>query len=1188
MLISPLEMSYSSNAGSANQWSAQDATSCFALPVGAAPYGDNITVGDVPLNQTILDTPTVVCPAGCSPNYLSCGSMARHYIDAYLYHITQITGEPRVLPTSALNTQCWNEMPDVGKLMAVTGYFQQNLTPLSDWEFGRVAQIEIYCTEGGQVAVTATVPFPDASGLQYTYTNARQRVLLKLMASSDYDAALGIGFTCTHCMYFMLEGVSAQPFLVMLVGSVKGLLVCYLFYFVGRLAERKKRRRMTYVVTRGDLLERLEAVKWILGMRREELRQRRGRKESGPSELEEMSSVLRERERRATNDGLFSMTTAELVAEKRHIRLSIEGVEAAYNGTHEHVGHLSRFLNRVVPNPIDLAIFLLLRLLSFKKHEDVVRVRKVIARTFSSATLSRAELAAHLGVVLSGAHCHYNSPHPQLHITVPSTPTRATPPNSQLIEGLLDKSSGRLSNGAYDDKRWYAFARYFAEHLTSDEHVWLLKHTLDTPPPLQSEKAILLQNAELRHTHLLLNAVFVTYSALMERVSNAAPAAAGLSVMSRRRNTSHSVGGISSGDTKTDRSAGVSVEAAVAFFRQEVTGYAKEWAQLGCLAGTQQSSTRFRRQLGVVGERLNEPLPNLGFGQLLYDDDSDFSDAEELRNGADANAGLRSALSVLEQRLRFQMDTLLLLRAHKGDVTFAVEEAPDAPRITKVRFASHIEESYIPAAQSDEDANPNTEAPLTSSNFVKSVHIFQSKMRDDGDELTSAVAAPHPPPPGMSLQEAADTDSEVVSIAVKAAVHVEKALHKDVDVDLAEQIVSTEHDAHFSSMSTADIVLQMLRFSHEFNARIEERQAHFDYSKMYTQQLDEALAPNAFLVLFGIFSALASVMVYSVEVLSKAASEKDKYTTFEVYQCIFFRFVNTTTFPTLLVDIFARADQIARSPSADEEEGFFGKLIPLKLGGAKKKRVLVDRAARRTFTHRARSIASDKLLLLTLILFSPPLITHVLPGCVMYAWLLITPVVLFFGLESWISTRLEALDATFVASLQAPTNRGDYESEASNRSYSEDGNDLPPQFDIVTADDVFMPVLRNMEAEEANFGMFTRMRRSLDPTTTIFIVRSLLRVVLIFLLMVAISASYTYMSVYVYAGSPLVAQPPDKGIYGNLYGGVTTYERTGSYSATSYLGAIVTDFTGRSIECTLEGILKELPVMVQTGLFSLF
>eukprot|EP00657_Telonema_sp_P-1_P008194 TRINITY_DN28934_c0_g1_i1.p1 TRINITY_DN28934_c0_g1~~TRINITY_DN28934_c0_g1_i1.p1 ORF type:complete len:137 (-),score=27.76 TRINITY_DN28934_c0_g1_i1:8-418(-) len=100
-----------------------------------------------------------------------------------------------------------------------------------------------------------------------------------------------------------------------------------------------------------------------------------------------------------------------------------------------------------------------------------------------------------------------------------------------------------------------------------------------------------------------------------------------------------------------------------------------------------------------------------------------------------------------------------------------------------------------------------------------------------------------------------------------------------------------------------------------------------------------------------------------------------------------------------------------------------------------------------------------------------------------------------------------------------------------------------------------MPVLRNMQEEEANMSMMAKLRQYLDPTTTVFVVRSLLRVVLIFLLMVVLSASYTYMAVYVYARGPLL----------DTHGGITSYERTGSYSSTSYLGAIVTDYMGRSI-----------------------
>ena len=408
-----------------------------------------------------------------------------------------------------------------------------------------------------------------------------------------------------------------------------------------------------------------------------------------------------------------------------------------------------------------------------------------------------------------------------------------------------------------------------------------------------------------------------------------------------------------------------------------------------------------------------------------------------------------------------------------------------------------------------------------------------------------------------------------------------------MDLCKLSEVVAKERDSFFASLSTADMVLQMLRFSQEFNVRIEERQAHFDYSKMYTQQLDEALAPTAFLILYGIATALFGVVVYVVEVLSKVSSEQqDKYTAFEVYQCIFFRFINTTTFPTLLVDIFARADQHARNPtSGDDEDGnYFGRLLPLNLGASRRRnRALADREYRRTFAHRARHIASDKLLLLTLLLFSPPLITHVIPGCVLYGWLLIAPIVLFFGFESWISSWLEAYDASFAAPISWPSPTVSHSSPIGRQLTA-----VQVEEEGTTANELFLPLLRSMDEEEAKLGLLAHMRRRLDPTTTIFVVRSLLRVVFIFLLMAVMSASYTYMAVYVYADSTLVAQPPDAGLHGILYGGVTTYKRTGSYSKTSYLGAITTDFRGRSMDCILETILTKFAVMLQTGLVSIF
>ena len=777
MVIPTLSVQYSNIDGSgdgSNQWSVDDAVSCQALPAGAPSYGNNITAGGLTFNTNADLASPVVCPIKCTPDYASCASLARHFFDSYLFHSTHITGQPYVLPLGPLNQVCWDSMPDVSRFQSAVGYFQQpDLS--TDWAFGRVAKVEFYCTTDGKVALTAIVPEGSANGLHYTYTNAKRRVLLKLMSSSDYDASLGIGFTCTHCMYFMLEGVSAQPFAVMLVGSVKGLLLCYLFYFVGRLAGKKKRQRMAYVVTRGDLLDRLEAVKWILGIRRKELRASRGQQklqqntiacEQGGSSLEEYAAFLRGREHSAIDDGLFAMSTVDLVAEKRHIRECIHRVELAYSGKQNHSSRLSRFLHRLVPNPIDLVIFLMLRLLSLKKHDDVIRVRKAIARTFSSATLSRTELAAHLGVVLT------NSQYPLSHVPLYSPPTWATPPtafppkgalsaqqpaSNQLTDRLLASTHvASVAEVGEADQRWYAFARYFAEHLTSVGQVWLVKHTLDTPPPLQSEKATMQQNAELRHTHLLLHATYLLYCSLMDRVgappsSGMSPNPQGMPIPSRRRNASNLQ--LLNGDSSTPRreedtrngeegsglGATISVDAAVAFLRQEVTAYAKEWVQLGCLNLPQHPTTC--EPPSKRGSPLRSPIsPNSQVAPFhsttvasykTAQQDSDFSDVEDTKchaSIAEAVAGL-AHLSRAEKSLQFQMDTLLMLRAHVSDVSFTEEADAGARCVTKVRFASRLEAFTTPEHQSDledgEVPDPNTTEAhnLTSSNFVKSVHV---------------------------------------------------------------------------------------------------------------------------------------------------------------------------------------------------------------------------------------------------------------------------------------------------------------------------------------------------------------------------------------------------------------------------------------------------------------------------------
>ena len=952
----------------------------------------------------------------------------------------------------------------------------------------------------------------------------------------------------------------------------------------------------------------------------------------------------------ADRDGLLTLTTPELLAEKRRLRASLSVVDAAYQRTQNSVGPITRFLNRVVPNPIDLVIFLLLRLLNFRKEEEMSRVRKLIATTFASATLSRTELACHLGGILSGCSAGDGSPRrsppPTAFATTHLSSHRHTINSSVLDERLLPPMS-TLSGALPQDTRWFAFARYYAEHLTSDEHSWMLKQALDNPPPLQSERATDLQSRELHHTQVLLNTVFITYCALMDRVSSGSSTSCpGLGILSRRGDMPDipAPPGNHQHDSRNNRhrskkGGGVSLDAAVAFFKQEVSSYAKEWAALGCtdlgpvFDLTQSAATAtvdVRRSFDNGSDYCGNGGAGSVFsmsGRFIYDGDSDVSDSDDWDAPAAENVSTGQLDSNhphmevgIEQQLRFQMDTLLLCKRHKNDITLVYEDHPhhdgqeepierSASRFTKVQFSTRIDDTYAgefsSCSDGDGDASiVNEEPPTTSSNFVKSVKIFQTRMREDGDL-----------PPTSSLGNAGDADptkegAENPTAATPApkAILAEKwdagvAKHEGAAYGIPDeaisvlgvsQLINDAHAQHFASMSTADIVLQLLRFSHEFTSRIAERQAHFDYSKMYTRQLDEALAPNAFLVLYGLSVAILNVGVFTIEVVSRAARDESRFTTFEVYQCIFFLFANTTTFPSLLVDILARADQIARSPSSSEgDDSFFGRLIPIKLGGRNRKgRKLADRSERHSLLYRARQIAADRFLLLTLAIFSPPLVTHVLPGVVLYAWVFIPPLAIFVALESFVTSKLDSLDANLAGSERSSSSGGSVGGPPEMSSPRSQSVGPEKHFEVVTAEEAFLPALEALDAEESSAGILERAATKFDPTSVIFLTRSFLRVVFIFLLMATLSASFTYSAVYLYAGSSLVRPPAaaedePTGSVGALYSGTSTYHRSGSFGQTTYLGAVVVDFESRSIECTLETLFEKITTMLQTGLLSL-
>eukprot|EP00744_Colponema_vietnamica_P001296 GILI01002162.1.p1 GENE.GILI01002162.1~~GILI01002162.1.p1 ORF type:complete len:220 (-),score=35.66 GILI01002162.1:153-812(-) len=127
--------------------------------------------------------------------------------------------------------------------------------------------------------------------------------------------------------------------------------------------------------------------------------------------------------------------------------------------------------------------------------------------------------------------------------------------------------------------------------------------------------------------------------------------------------------------------------------------------------------------------------------------------------------------------------------------------------------------------------------------------------------------------------------------------------------------------------------------------------------------------PNTPLLLFSIAQFVVSIIVYYFHVDGKDRAA------FDVYQCIYFMAFNSSTPSALLVGAVSRAD-------------------------------LGSLAHNQTLRTKLRDIFTDIYVWLVVILFLPPLVTHVIPGIVLYSWLLVPPLLLVGWLEYFLRRKV--------------------------------------------------------------------------------------------------------------------------------------------------------------------------------------
>eukprot|EP00742_Colponemidia_sp_Colp-10_P012625 GILJ01014208.1.p1 GENE.GILJ01014208.1~~GILJ01014208.1.p1 ORF type:complete len:1053 (-),score=110.48 GILJ01014208.1:52-3210(-) len=161
----------------------------------------------------------------------------------------------------------------------------------------------------------------------------------------------------------------------------------------------------------------------------------------------------------------------------------------------------------------------------------------------------------------------------------------------------------------------------------------------------------------------------------------------------------------------------------------------------------------------------------------------------------------------------------------------------------------------------------------------------------------------------------------------------------------------------------------------------------FEYAALPSRSIDDKLMPNTLLIIASIFQCLVIMVVYAIDVIRRSSGrEEGQFSAFDVYQCVFFMVFNSSAPSALLVSVMARAD----------------------LGSLEHSQTI------RTKVH---DIFTDPYVVFILLLYSFPLVTHILPGMFLYGWLTIPAIVLGIWIEYLLRTRL-SLQTRFVIAVR--------------------------------------------------------------------------------------------------------------------------------------------------------------------------
>ena len=173
-------------------------------------------------------------------------------------------------------------------------------------------------------------------------------------------------------------------------------------------------------------------------------------------------------------------------------------------------------------------------------------------------------------------------------------------------------------------------------------------------------------------------------------------------------------------------------------------------------------------------------------------------------------------------------------------------------------------------------------------------------------------------------------------------------------------------------------------------------------------------------------------------------------------------------------------------------------------------------------------VFTDRYVVLTMLLFSPPLITHVIPGMMMYLWVF---------LPGFITLSLaQIVIRSFVSQILSDNE----------------------------TDSKIVVYLR------AKWPLRRRHRLA-------FLLRSFLRLMIILFINLVVSLSYSYAAISIYNkdSTPWDSSDPYKDTH--------ISKISSSYHHTSYIDVISEDYTSRRMLCFWDGILHSVSNLLQSG-----